>query len=124
MKFIVIITSFALTLVIGSPQQDGIFHDPYTVVSSSLDGPQRVLSITLRILEDVRIDKLVLTDPDGRIFTVNPERNVLAVGMQPTYEFIVESGQNFAVGKYRLLMVGQMTVQNQSLSHEVELEVK
>ncbi len=58
------------------------------------------------IVNDVRIDKLVLTDPDGRIFSVKPERNVLAAGMQPTYEFIVESGQNFAVGKYRLLMVG------------------
>ena len=104
--------------------QDGIIHDPYTVVSAALDGPQRVVSISLKILEDVRIDKLVLTDPDGRIFTAHPERNMLAAGMQPTYEFIRESGQNFAVGKYRLLMVGQMTAHNQSLSHEVELEVK
>ena len=124
MKSIVIVTLLILTSAFGATKQDGVFHDPYTVVSAALDGPQRVTSITLLIVNDVRIDKLVLTDPDGRVLSVNPERNVLAAGMQPTYEFIVESGQNFAVGKYRLLVVGMMTAQNQSLSHEVELEVK
>jgi hypothetical protein len=124
MKSIIIIMILVLTSAFGATKQDMIYHNPYNVVSAALDGPQRVISITLLIVNDVRIDKLLLTDPDGRIFTVNPERNVLATGMQPTYEFIVDSGQNFAVGKYRLLMVGMMTAQNQSLSHEVELEVK
>lgn len=124
MKTAAIITILLIITSFGATKQDGVFHDPYTVISAALDGPQRVISITLLIVNDVRIDKLVLTDPDGRVFTVNPERNVLATGMQPTYEFMVDSGQNFAVGKYRLLMVGQMTAYNQSLSHEVELEVK
>ena len=124
MKTGAIIAILLVTLAFGATKQDVVFHDPYTVVSAALDGPQRVISITLLIVNDVRIDKLVLTDPDGRVFTVNPERNVLAAGMQPTYEFIVDSGQNFSVGKYRLLVVGMMTAQNQSLSHEVELEVK
>jgi hypothetical protein len=123
MKFIIL--AIICTVIMGfAAAKNATYHDPYTVISAALDGPQRVISITMKMLEDVRIDKLVLTDPDGRIFTVQPERNALAAGMQPTYEFIVDSGQNFAVGKYRLLLVGEMTAHNQSLSHEVELEVK
>jgi hypothetical protein len=123
MKFIIL--AIICTVIMGfAAVKNATYHDPYTVISAALDGPQRVISITMKMLEDVRIDKLVLTDPDGRIFTVQPERNALAAGMQPTYEFIVDSGQNFAVGKYRLLLVGEMTAHNQSLSHEVELEVK
>jgi hypothetical protein len=123
-KYTTFLVICAIILGFGAARQETTYHDPYTVIAAALDGPQRVISITMKILEDVRIDKLVLTDPEGRVFTVNPERSVLAAGMQPTYEFIVESGQNFAVGKYNLLMVGQMTAHNQSLSHEVELEVK
>jgi len=98
--------------------------DPFEVLEAKLDSPQHVISITLKILENVHIDKLVLTDPDGRVFTVNPERNELNAGMVPTYQFVVETGQNFRIGIFRLLVVGQQINKNVSLSHEVEMDVR
>ena len=105
-----------------APALDKEKVDPFNVISAQLDGPQRKLSLTLKILTDVRLDELILTDPDNRTFRVNPERNVLRAGMQPTYEFLVESGDNFRIGKFRLLVRGQMTSSNLTLTHEVEFE--